>query len=285
MKGTLLWRYRVGLTSGVLMILSLHLISSGVKPGDIASRPAWVMLTMLSPAQDAIDSVAHGSIGLVRNYFDLVNVRRDNDRLKAELAELKTSQSRLVELETENRHLAELLDLRDVLGGNSIAANVIGSDANGLARTLVISQGASSGLRPGMAVLSFQGVVGRVIAVSPHAARVLIIDDHNSALDSFDQRTRARGIVAGVVDDGLTMKYVERSQDVHPGDVIVTSGLDGIFPRGLLIGTIKSVSGEGPGMFLNVTITPAVDFRGLEQVLVVTQMPEQPDSSHPGTKG
>ena len=88
-----------------------------------------------------------------------------------------------------------------------------------------------------MAVLSFQGVVGKVIAVSPNAARVLLIDDHNSALDSFDQRTRARGIVAGVVDDGITMKYVERSQDVRPGDVIVTSGLDGIFPRGLLIGT------------------------------------------------
>jgi len=267
------------------MILSLHLISSGVKPGDIASRPATLMLTALSPVQEAIDGIAHGGTGFVRNYVDLIGVRQENQRLKAELAELKTNQSRLVELETENRHLSELLDLRDVLGGNSIAANVIGTDANGLARTLVISQGASSGLRPGMAVLSFQGVVGKVITVSPHASRVLLIDDHNSALDSFDQRTRARGIVAGVVDDGITMKYVERSQDVRPGDVIVTSGLDGIFPRGLLIGTIKGVSGEGPGMFLSVTITPAVDFRGLEQVLVVTEMPEQPASSPPATKG
>jgi rod shape-determining protein MreC len=240
---------------------------------------------VLSPLQTAINQIGEGSTGFVRDYFDLVNVRRDNERLKAELALMKTNQSRLVELETENRHLSELLDLRDVLGGDSIAANVIGSDANGLARTLVIGQGASIGLRPGMAVLSFQGVVGKVIAVSPHASRVLIIDDHNSALDAFDQRTRTRGIVAGVVDDGITMKYVERSQDVRAGDVIVTSGLDGIFPRGLLIGTIKSVAGEGPGMFLNVTIKPAVDFRGIEQVLVVTQMPEQPDSTQPGTKG
>src|ERR1700694_164159 len=228
------------------MILSLHLISVGVKPGDMASRPVGVMLTALSPVQAAIDSVAHGSTGFVRNYFDLVNVRRDNERLRAELALMKTNQSRLVELETENRHLSDLLDLKDVLGGDSIAANVIGSDANGLARTLVISQGTSNGVRPGMAVLSFQGVVGRVIASSPHASRVLLIDDHNSALDTFDQRTRTRGIVAGIVDDGLTMKYVERSQDVHPGDVIVTSGLDGIFPRGLLIGTIRNVRGEGP---------------------------------------
>jgi rod shape-determining protein MreC len=284
-KGTVLWRYRVGLTSGVLMLLSLHLITSGVKPIDMAARPAGVMLSALSPLQMAINNLAQGSTGLVRNYFDLVNVRRDNDRLKAELASLKTDQSRMVELETENRHLSDLLDLRDVLGGSAIAASVIGGDANGLSRTLVISQGASNGVRPGMAVLSFQGVVGKVIAVSPHASRVLIIDDHNSALDSFDQRTRARGIVAGVVDDGITMKYVERSQDVHAGDVVVTSGLDGIFPRGLLIGNIKSVSGEGPGLFLNVTISPAVDFRGLEQVLVVTQMPEQPDSLQPVRKG
>jgi rod shape-determining protein MreC len=284
-KGTVLWRYRVGLTSGVLMILSLHLISSGVKPRDMASRPASVMLGALSPVQSGINNLAHGSTGVFRDYFDLVNVRRDNERLKAELARLKTSQSRMVELETENRHLSDLLELRDVLGGNSIAANVIGGDANSLSRTLVISQGAANGLRPGMAVLSLQGVVGKVIAVSARASRVLIIDDHNSALDSFDQRTRARGIIAGVVDDGITMKYVERSQDVHPGDVIVTSGLDGVFPRGLLVGTIKSVSGEGPGLFLNVMITPAVDFRGLEQVLVVTEMPEQPDSAKPVSKG
>jgi rod shape-determining protein MreC len=212
-------------------------------------------------------------------------VRRENERLTAELAAMRTNQSRLVELETENRHLSDLLSLNDALGGGSLAANVIGSDANGLARTLVIAQGSSSGLRRDMAVLSFQGVVGKIIAVSPHASRVLLIDDHNSALDAFDQRTRARGIIAGIVDDGITMKYVERSQDVRPGDVIITSGLDGIFPRGLLIGTIKGVHGEGPGMFLNVTITPAVDFRGLEQVLVVTQMPERPEASQPGTKG
>jgi len=284
-KGTLLWRYRVGFTSGVLMILSLHLISSGVKPGDIALRPAGMTLSLLAPVEAAINNFAQGSTGFVRAYFDLVNVRRENERLKAELASVKTDQSRLVELETENQHLGDLLNLKDVLGGNSIAANVIGSDANGLARTLIIGQGTRSGVRPGMAVLSFQGVVGKVITVSPHAARVLLIDDHNSALDAFDQRTRTRGIVAGVVDDGITMKYVERSQDVHPGDVVVTSGLDGIFPRGLLIGSIKSVIGAGPGMFLNVNITPAVDFRGLEQVLIVTEMPEKPDSTQMGSKG
>jgi rod shape-determining protein MreC len=125
-------------------------------------------------------------------------------------------------------------------------------------------------------------VVGKIIAVSPHASRVLLIDDHNSALDGFDQRSRARGIVAGLVDDGLILKYTDRSEDIRAGDPVVTSGLDGIFPRGLLVGTIKYVHREGPGLFLNVSIAPAVEFRGLEQVLIVTQPPPHIDDQIKG---
>jgi len=267
------------------MLLALNLVSIGVKPTDFAQRPVTVMMTAITPVQDTLNSFAHGSTGFVRNYFDLVNVRRDNERLKAQLAQTKSDQSRVVELETENRHLSDLLDLKDALGGgNAVGANVIGSDANGLAHTLMLGQGSSAGVMPGMAVLSFRGVVGKIIATSANASRVLLIDDHNAALDAFDQRTRTRGIVAGIVDDGLTMKYVDRSQEVRPSDVIVTSGLDGIFPRGLLVGTIKSVKGEGPGMFLNVAISPAVDFRSLEQVLIIKQMPESIDTQ-PKAKG
>ena len=128
-----------------------------------------------------------------------------------------------------------------------------------------------------MAVIANQGVVGKIIAISPHASRVLLINDHNSALDGFDQRTRARGIVAGLVDDGMILKYADRSQDIHVGDTVVTSGLDGIFPRGLLVGTIQSVHREGPGLFLGVKITPAVDFRQLEQVMILTEPPPHLD--------
>jgi rod shape-determining protein MreC len=122
-------------------------------------------------------------------------------------------------------------------------------------------------------VVSTGGVVGRLILVSPNASRVLLINDHNSAMDAFDQRSQARGIVAGVVDDGLMMKYVDRSEDIKAGDTIVSAGVDGIFPRGLLVGRVARVSQEGPGLFLNVEVSPAVDFRKLEQVLVLTQQP------------
>jgi len=281
-KGTFLWRNRVLLISGALLIISLHMISDGVHPDDVVARPASVLIEILGPVQAASSRLTEGATAVTRDYFDLVQVRRQNLELKGELGRFTSERARLAELEVENRHLAELLDLKDALGLQAVAANVIGSDATGLSRTLVLSQGSADGLQPGMAVLSNQGVVGKLIAASPHASRVLLIDDHNSALDGFDQRSRARGIVAGQVDDGLIMKYVDRSEDIRVGDTIVTSGLDGFFPRGLLIGSVKGVHREGPGLFLTVTVVPAVDYRGLEQVMVVKQQPPKLDD---GAKG
>jgi rod shape-determining protein MreC len=270
------------LTAGMLLLLSLHLISAGVHPGDLAARPQSMFLEMLRPIDGALSRVSESAQSILSNYRDLVHVREDNARLREELAKVTSDRARLAELEVENQHLSELLELRDVLGLRGVAANVIGSDANGLSHTLILSSGTSDGLRAGMAVLSNQGVVGKIIATSPHAARVLLIDDHNSALDGFDQRSRTRGIVAGLVDDGLILKYVDRSQDLRAGDTVVTSGLDGIFPRGLLVGTIKSVRRDGSGLFLNIGITPGADFRSLEQVLIVTQPPPHLDEKAKG---
>jgi len=281
-RGGFLWRNRVLLTSGALLIVSLHLISTGVHPGDLAARPQSVFLEIISPVDAAFTRLGEGASSVVGDYLDLLHVREENARLRQELARVRSDRALLAELQVENRHLGELLELRDALGTTAVAANVIGSDATGLSRTLILASGSSNGIRPGMAVLSNQGVVGKIIAVSPHASRVLLIDDHNSALDGFDQRSRARGIVAGLVDDGLILKYADRSQDIRNGDTVVTSGLDGIFPRGLLVGTIKSVHREGPGLFLGVRIAPAVDFRGLEQVLVITQPPPRLDEPGKG---
>ncbi len=282
MKGTFLWRNRVLLTSGALLLFSLHMVSAGVHPGDLTAAPATALFEILRPLESSSTRLFQGSGALMRDYLDLVHVREENLKLKTELAQVKSERARLAELEAENRHLSELLELKDALGLDAVAANVIGSDATGLSRTLILSAGTSSGLKPGMAVLSNQGVVGKIIASSAHASRVLLVDDHNSAVDGFDQRSRARGIVAGVVDDGRTMKYVDRSQDIREGDTVVTSGLDGIFPRGLLLGTVSAVHREGPGLFLNVAIAPAVEFRELEQVLVVTQQPPKLDDDGKG---
>lgn len=273
MKSSFLWRNRIGLTSGALLLLSLHLLSTGVHPSDRAATPEALVIEAVHPVQLGSARLVEGAVDLFHEYIDLIGVRHENLKLRGRLARLNAERARTVELEAENRRLAAMLDLKETLGLDAVAVDVIGSDATGLSRTLVIARGSNGGLKADMAVLSSEGVVGKLIAVSPHASRVLLIDDHNSALDAFDQRSRARGIIAGVPDDGLTMKYVDRADDLKSGDPVVTSGLDGIFPRGLLVGYVGSVRREGPGLFLNVDVTPAVNFRRLEQVLVVTQQP------------
>lgn len=275
MRSSFLWRNRVLLTTGTLLILALHLLTSGVRPGARASKPAVALMELLQPFQALSAGVTAGSSGVVHDYFFLVGVRRENAELRRQLAQFDSQQARIAELESENHRLADLLELREVLDTNAVAVNVIGSDANALSRTIIVGQGSRGGLRRDMAVIANEGVVGRVMMIAPDAARVLLIDDHNSALDAIDQRSRARGIIAGVIDDGLTMKYVDRSEDLRPGDRIVTSGMDGIFPRGLLVGEVGRVAREGPGLFLNVEVIPAVDFRKLEQLLVLTQKPPE----------
>lgn len=276
MRGSFLWRNRVVLTGGLLLLLALHLLSTGVRPEARANKPSLVLMEAFRPLLVIESQMADDAGDFLHNYFDLVGVRQENLRLKQQLAQLEGQQRRMVELEAENRHLADLLELRDALGMTAIAANVIASDATGLSRTLMLSEGDRQGLRREMAVISINGVVGKLITVSHDAARVLLISDHNSALDAFDQRSRARGIVAGVVEDGLVMKYVDRSEDVKSGDMIVTSGMDGIFPRGLLVGTVARVSQEGPGLFLNVEVKASVDFRELEQVMILTTRASAP---------
>jgi rod shape-determining protein MreC len=269
-RGSFLWRNRVVLTTGLLLLLGLHLLSNGVRPEARANKPSLVLIETVKPLLVVESQMADEASDFLHNYFDLVGVRQENLRLKERLAQLEGQQRRMVELEAENHHLADLLELRDALGTTAIAANVIGSDAIGLSRTLMLSEGDRQGLRRDMAVISINGVVGKLIAVSHDAARMLLISDHNSALEAFDQRSRARGIVAGIVEDGLAMKYVDRSEDIKSGDMIVTSGLDGIFPRGLLVGTVARVSQEGPGLFLNIEVKAAVDFHELEQVMILT---------------
>lgn len=260
-------------TSGLLLLIGLHLLSSGVGPEARAGKPSLVLMETVKPLLVVESQMTNDAGDFLHNYFDLVGVRQENLQLKQQLAQLKGQQRRMLELEAENRHLADLLELRDALATTAIAANVIGGDATGLSRTLVLSEGDRQGLRRDMAVISSDGVVGKLIAVSHDAARVLLVIDHNSALDAFDQRSRARGIIGGVVEDGLAMKYVSRSEDMKSGDPIVTSGLDGVFPRGLLVGTVGRVSQEGPGLFLNVEVKAAIDFRELEQVMILTTRP------------
>ncbi len=272
-KDTFLWRNRVALAGGILLLLAAHMLSSGVKQGDTLARPEGIVSEVLRPFQAASSRMTRSAGDLFHHYFILGDVARQNERLKEAIDQLNQRQTRMVELELENHRLAELLDLKEAVDLKMVAANVIGSDATGMARTLILSQGGASGIQPGMGVIATGGVVGKLIASSHNASRVMLLNDHNCAVDAFVQRSRVRGIVSGVADDGVIMRYVERTADIKVGDAVVTSGLDGVFPRGLLIGSVSAIERKGPGLFLNVSIKPAADLRNLEQVLVIVQTP------------
>jgi rod shape-determining protein MreC len=272
-RDTFLWRNRVALLGGVLLLLAAHMLSSGVKQGDTLARPEGVISEVLRPFQAASARMVYSAGDLFHHFFELTHAARENDQLKDEIARLNQRQATMVELELENRRLAELLDLREAADLRMVAADVIGADATGMAHTLILSEGSSSGLQPGMGVITTGGVVGKLVLASHNASRVMLLNDHNCAVDAFDQRSRTRGIVSGVADDGVIMRYVERTADIKIGDAVVTSGLDGVFPRGLLIGTVAGIERVGPGLFLNISIKPAADLRNLEQVLVIVQAP------------
>ena len=272
-KDTFLWRNRVALAGGVLLLLAAHMLSSGVKQGNRLAWPQGLVSEALRPFQAASSRMVRSAGDIFGHYLMLVNVTRENERLTEAVAQLNARQARMAELETQNRRLAELLDLKEALDLKVVAADIIGSDATGLSRTLILSHGSAAGLEPGMGVIATGGVVGKLIVSSSSASRVILLNDHNCAIDAFAQRSRARGIISGLADDGVIMRYVERAEDLKPGDTVITSGLDGVFPRGLLIGYVSAIERKGPGLFLNVSVKPAVDLRKLEQVLIITQTP------------
>jgi rod shape-determining protein MreC len=194
------------------------------------------------------------------------------------VVELERDTARLAEVELENARLRELLAFRETLKGELLTARVIGHDAAGLSRTITIDQGSAAGVARGAAILAHGGLVGQVFLVSPHAARVLLITDHNSGVDAVVQRTRGRGIVEGAVDGRCGLKFVKRTEDLQVGDLVLSSGLDGIFPRGLPVGRIVAVDKQGQGLFQYAQVEPAVDVDELEEVLVTlgAVVPEAP---------
>jgi rod shape-determining protein MreC len=133
----------------------------------------------------------------------------------------------------------------------------------------MIDKGSSDGVRKGMAVVTPLGVVGQVVGVTSHAAKVLLLTDPNSGIDVLVQRTRSRGIVSGSLDSGTVLKYVKRSEDIQEGDRLITSGIDGIFPKGMMVGTVIKVRKQHLGLFQFIEVLPAVQTARIENVLVV----------------
>jgi rod shape-determining protein MreC len=204
-----------------------------------------------------------------RSFATLASLRSENSQLQKRVQELEAERDRLLEAEATNRRLQELLDFRSHLPSGSVTASIIANSASNWFQSCLLDKGSADGVRKGMAVVTPLGVLGQVVAVTKHSAKVLLLTDPNSGVDVLVQRTRARGIVSGSLDNGTIMKYVKRSEDIQEGDRLVTSGVDGVFPKGLMVGTVTKVQKQHLGLFQLIEVVPAVVTSRTEEVLIV----------------
>jgi rod shape-determining protein MreC len=261
-------RNRVILSSGSLLLISVLLLSVGARTRRRMDPVAGVVLDGLWPLQRATTSAIEVVVGTWRTYVDLVGVKQENERLRRRILDLEQEAVRVAEVEQTDKRLQELLSLRSALEGDILVATIIGRDPLPWFSTLTIDKGEADGVHKSAAVLSPFGVVGQTMATGAHSARVLLLTDHNSGIDAVVQRSRARGIVEGALDGGCVMKYLKRDEDVEVGDRIVTSGLDGLFPKGIMIGEVTRVTRGNRGLLQVADIKPSVPLDRIEEVLV-----------------
>lgn len=241
------------------------------------------VVTITAPIEVAVSWVIDGVKGVWYGYFYFVGLREANDALRAENERLRGEIAASWETALENERLRTMIAFHEDTPGTLVAASVIGSDAASFAKSMRINRGTSHGVMRNMAVVTPSGVVGRVIEASAFFSDVQLITDGRSAVPVRIQRTRAQGLMEGLSGGICHLKYVSRSEDVESGDVVITSGLGGIFPRGLVVGTVISVEKKEFGVLQEVRVAPAVDFRRLpEEVFVVTQIPESTPDEVPG---
>lgn len=254
-----------------LLLFAQLLLMAGTIRG---AEGATVLEGGLSAASRPVVGAARqvgGALGGGAGFFrELGGARRENVRLRAELEKARAERDRAREEAAELPRLRRLLEIRETLVPRSVGAPVVTSFLGGQARSVVVAAGSERGVRPDMAVVAWGGAVGRVVATNAGYAKVRLLTDPNSGVAGIVQRSRAEGMVMGRGVELLEMAYVPHYADVLVGDRVVTSGLDGVFPKGFGIGTVVEV-GEPVGASKAIRVRPDVAFASLEEVLVLLE--------------
>jgi len=237
-----------------------------------------LVLRVLVPFQTMLNDAGRGMQGVVDTARQLGTLREENRRLKQQVNDLLLSNVHLAEVEQQNLQLRKLLDFKqnnpdytvrigEVIGREP-PATVIGRDPSNLTQAIILDQGTADGVRKGMPVVTASGLVGRVVQADLNWSKVLLLTDTNSHVNALLQSSRATGIVSG--DQGrLVLRYVPQEAQITKGDIVVTSGLGGHFPKGLVIGQITEVQRRDVDMFQEAEVRPIVDFSRLELVVIL----------------
>ncbi|MFZ3341257.1 MAG: rod shape-determining protein MreC [Terriglobales bacterium] len=263
---------------GVLFAQILGLAVQVKRAKDRDSEPTRLIriwaVGAVTPLEKAL-SWAQASSGAVwHNYFYLRGVRAENRELKQQIEQMRIEQARITQDADQAHRLQALLGFKEQFISKTVAAQVIGGTGSELSRSVYIDKGERDGIRPDMAVLTRDGIVGKVLRVYHSTSLVLLIDDQTSGVGSILEKSRLQGILRGTPSGAVVLEKVMSDENVPVGEQVLTSGGDGIFPKGLNVGTVTKVS-TGSDLFLNIHVRPAADLNRLEEVLVVTKVDEK----------
>ncbi len=263
-------RQRFGYLVLAVVIGHVIVISAQINAQPGATILESVAFGVFAEVQQLLATTRDGVTGVWSGYISLRGLREQNEGLNLEIAGLRIELQEQRAIAEQARSLERLLGLHETLDLLTQGARIIASDATPYFSTITIDRGSLHGVQPDLAVIVPAGVVGRVVGVpGERAAKVQLLVDRNAAAGALIERTRASGVVIGTDDDRvMRMDYVSNLEDVRVGDRIVTSGTDGIYPKGFLVGDVTAVV-EGVGLYRVIDVDPVVDFTKLEEVLVV----------------
>lgn len=254
----------------LIPIISLPLITINTqqtpRPSEWYGEPLALMASKSQGLYNWFSDEVRGTASL---YLNLIDIKKDNLVLKNLNAELKAQLAAMTELKLENERLNQLFAFKQKTKMDLLAAKVIGRDLSSDHATITIDRGSVDGIKPMQAVMTIEGAVGYVFRVQKSTARIMLITDRYAVVDGIVQRSRARGLVEGKSMDACLLKYVNKSADVVTGDLIVTSGLDGIFPKGLPIAMVELVNKKAYTVTLDVELKPVVNPNKVEELFVV----------------
>jgi len=272
----LLRRFRYGLSYFALASLCALAMASQHAPRELGFAPRLV-LNLTLPLERMVTVPVSELRGVWGDYVALVGVREENERLRGSLARAEEENHQYREAILSSERFQKLSGFRAQREIPMVPANVIHQDLSAWFQSLIIDQGAAAGIRPGMPVITDSGVVGLVSGTTPGASKVLLIVDPQSRVDAYVERTRARGTVRGNSGHEADFEYVLRQENIEEGDLLLTSGLGTVYPKGLVVGRVASVDRKTSGLFLSARIAPAVDFTRLEEVFVILEQRQIPD--------
>jgi rod shape-determining protein MreC len=271
---SILWRllgkYRRAVILAVSLMAAFLLMSLQVRHDRaVVSLTRQAILFAISPVIKVTAMTVGGFSRVWLDYVDLRALRDENLRLQREAAILQRRISQLEEQALETQRLQGLLAMRETSQAKYLAARVVGKDATNWFKTILIDRGSQSGLRRNQPVVAPDGVVGRVVEVTPTAAKIQLITDPVSAAGGLIQRTRVTGIVSGNLGAGLKVRYLPLLADIAVGDEVITSGMGGVFPKGVPLGRVTAVERRSGALFQEATLAPKVDLARLEEVLIL----------------